>query len=58
MCLWSLHGLVAQLLDYVVGRVTRPNLLADVREKKQASAILLARASVAIGLVNATAMTG
>jgi len=58
MFLWSLLGFVAQLLAYGVVRVTLPHLVADVREGKQASAVLLAGVAVAIGLVNAAAMTG
>jgi putative membrane protein len=58
MFLWSVLGFIAQLLAYFVVRVTLPQLVADVREGKQASAVLLAGVSVAIGLVNAAAMTG
>jgi putative membrane protein len=58
MFLWSLFGFVAQLLAYAVVRVTLPHLSVDVKEGKQASAVLLAGVSIAIGLVNAAAMTG
>jgi putative membrane protein len=58
MFLWSLFGFVAQLLAYAVVRVTLPHLAVDVKEGKQASAVLLAGVSIAIGLVNAAAMTG
>jgi putative membrane protein len=57
MFLWGVLGFIAQLLAYGVVRVTLPHLAADVKEGKQASAILLAGVSVAIGLVNAAAMT-
>lgn len=57
MFLWGVLGFIAQLLAYGVVRVTLPHLVADVKEGKQASAILLAGVSVAIGLVNAAAMT-
>jgi putative membrane protein len=57
MCLWGLLGFIAQLLAYFVVRLTLPHLVADVKEGKQASAVLLAGVSVAIGLVNAAAMT-
>jgi putative membrane protein len=57
MFLWSLFGFVAQLLAYAVVRVTLPHLTADVKEGKPASAVLLAGVSIAIGLVNAAAMT-
>jgi putative membrane protein len=58
MFLWSLLGFIAQLVAYAVVRVTLPHLVADVKEGKQASALLLAGVSVAVGLVNAAAMTG
>jgi putative membrane protein len=57
MLLWSVLGFIAQLLAYGAVRVTLPQLVADVKEGKQASAVLLAGVAVAIGLVNAAAMT-
>jgi len=57
MFLWSLFGFIAQLVAYGLVRVALPHLVADVKEGKQASAVLLAGVSVAIGLVNAAAMT-
>jgi len=58
MFLWSVLGFIAQLLAYFAVRIALPHLVADVKEGKQASAVLLAGVSVAIGLVNAAAMTG
>jgi len=57
MFLWSLLGFIAQLVAYAVVRLALPHLVIDVKEGKQASAILLAGASIAVGLVNAAAMT-
>jgi len=58
MFIWSLLGLFAQLLAYGAVRTALPHLVADVKEGKQASAVLLAGVSVAVGLLNAAAMTG
>jgi len=57
MLLWSVLGFIAQLLAYAAVRVALPHLVKDVQEGKQASAVLLAGVAVAIGLVNAAAMT-
>ncbi len=57
MLVWSLVGLVAQLLAYAVTRLLLPHLPADVNEGKLAPAIFLAALSIAIGVLNAAAMT-
>ena len=57
MLLWGGVALVAQLVAYGVTRVVLPQLSSHVDEGKTASGILLAAISVAIGLLNAAAMT-
>jgi putative membrane protein len=56
MLLWSVVALVAQLLAYAATRLMLPQLAADVKADKIASAIFLAAMSLAIGIVNAAAM--
>ncbi len=55
--LWSGVALVAQLVAYSVARLTLKQLAADVVQGKHAPAIFLATVSIAIGLLNAAAMT-
>lgn len=57
MLLWSGVALVAQLVAYGITRLTLPQLSSDVNEGKTASGIFLAAIAVAIGLLNAAAMT-
>ena len=57
MLLWSGVALVAQLGAYGMTRLILPQLSAHVDEGKTASGIFLAAISVAIGLLNAAAMT-
>ena len=57
MLLWSAVALVAQLVAYGVTRLVLPHLSADVNEGKIAPAIFLAALSVAIGILNAAAMS-
>jgi putative membrane protein len=57
MLLWSAVALVAQLLAYGVARLTLPRLSSDVDEGRLASGVFLAAISLAIGLLNAAAMT-
>jgi putative membrane protein len=57
MLLWSGVALVAQLAAYGVTRLVLPRLSSHVDEGKTASGIFLAAISVAIGLLNAAAMT-
>jgi putative membrane protein len=57
MLTWSLVALVAQLVAYLITRLLLPHLPADVNEGKLAPAIFLAAISIAIGLLNAAAMT-
>jgi putative membrane protein len=57
MLTWSLVALVAQLVAYVITRLLLPTLPADVNEGKLAPAIFLAALSIAIGVLNAAAMT-
>ncbi len=57
MLLWSGVGLAAQLLAYGITRLVLPKLSADVYEGKIAPAIFLATLSIAIGILNAAAMS-
>ena len=57
MLIWSAVALVAQLLAFVVTRLTLPRLVTDVVEGKLASGVFLAAISIAIGMLNAAAMT-
>jgi putative membrane protein len=57
MLLWAGVALVAQLVAYGIARVALPQLSSDVNEGKPASGIFLAAISIAIGLLNAAAMT-
>jgi putative membrane protein len=57
MLTWSLVALVAQLVAYAITRLLLPTLPADVNEGKLAPAIFLAALSIAIGVLNAAAMT-
>jgi putative membrane protein len=57
MLLWSGVALVAQLVAYGITRLVLPQLSSNVDEGKTASGIFLAAISIAIGLLNAAAMT-
>jgi putative membrane protein len=57
MLLWSGVALVAQLVAYGITRLVLPQLSSHVDEGKTASGIFLAAISIAIGLLNAAAMT-
>ncbi len=57
MLLWSAVALVAQLVAYGATRLILPHLSADVNEGKIAPAIFLAALSIAIGILNAAAMS-
>ena len=57
MLLWSAVALVAQLLAYGIARLVLPRLSSNVSEGRTASGIFVAALSLAIGLLNAAAMT-
>ena len=57
MLLWSAIALVAQLVAYAVTRLLLPHLASDVNAGKIAPAIFLAAVSIAVGILNAAAMT-
>jgi putative membrane protein len=57
MLLWSGVALLAQLVAYGITRLILPHLSAHVDEGKTASGVFLAAIAVAIGLLNAAAMT-
>ena len=57
MLVWAAVALVAQLLAYGATRLVLPRLATDVHEGKFASATFLAALSIAVGILNAAAMT-
>ena len=57
MLLWSGVALVAQLAAYGITRLILPQLSSHVDEGRTASGIFLAAIAIAIGLLNAAAMT-
>jgi putative membrane protein len=57
LMLWAGVALIAQLIAYGVARLTFKQLASDVVHGKHAPAIFLATVSIAIGLLNAAAMT-
>ena len=57
MLLWSGVALVAQLVAYGITRLILPQLSSHVDEGKSAAGVFLAAISIAIGLLNAAAMT-
>lgn len=57
MLLWSAVALVAQLVAYGITRLILPQLSAHVDEGRTASGVFLAAISIAIGMLNAAAMT-
>jgi putative membrane protein len=57
MLIWSAVALVAQLVAYGITRLLLPQLPRDVDEGKIAPAIFLAAISIAMGILNAAAMT-
>ena len=57
MLLWSAVALAAQLVAYGITRLLVPQLAANVKEGKIAPATFLAALSIAIGILNAAAMS-
>ena len=57
MLLWTGVAMVAQLAAYGITRLILPQLSAHVDEGRTASGVFLAAIAVAIGLLNAAAMT-
>lgn len=57
MLMWSGVALFAQLAAYGIARLVLPGLVADLKAGKIAPATLLAALSVAIGILNAAAMS-
>lgn len=57
MLIWSAVALIAQLVAYGITRLLLPTLPADVDAGKIAPAIFLAALSIAMGVLNAAAMT-
>lgn len=57
MLLWSAVALAAQLVAYAITRLVLPHLATDINTGKIAPAIFLAALSIAIGILNAAAMS-
>lgn len=57
MLTWSAVALVAQFVAYGITRLLLPQLPRDVDEGRIAPAIFLAAISIAMGILNAAAMT-
>ena len=57
MLLWSGVALVAQLAAYGITRLILPQISSHVDEGRTASGIFLAAIAIAIGMLNAAAMT-
>jgi putative membrane protein len=57
MIVWSVVAMIVQLLVYLVARICKPHLNADIEAGRTAPAVLLAALSVAVGVLNAACMT-
>jgi putative membrane protein len=57
MLIWSAVAFVSQLIAFLVVRLVMKDLSGDIKSGKLAAAIFLASVAVAIGLLNAAAMT-
>jgi putative membrane protein len=57
MVVWSLVALVAQLVLFLLGSVVLRGLSRHIEEGNLAAGVILATASIAIGLLNAACMT-
>ena len=57
LLIWSAVALIAQFVAFAATRLALPHLSSDVKEGKMAPAVLLATVSIAIGMLNAAAMT-
>ena len=57
LLIWGRVALVVQILVYALVRLLLPDLSPRIAEGEAASAVLLAAASLAGGIVNAAAMT-
>lgn len=57
MLIWAIIALVVQILVFIVLRIMFSHLIEDIAQDHIGSALLLAFASVAAGLINAASMT-
>jgi putative membrane protein len=57
MLIWGAVALVAQLIAFFVVRFVLKELSSDIKAGKYAAAIFLASVAIAIGLLNAAAIT-
>jgi putative membrane protein len=57
MAVWALVALMVQLLAFGAGRLVLPNLAEDIPAGKVASGVFIGALALAVGLLNAAAMT-
>lgn len=57
MLIWALIALIVQILVFIVLRIMFSHLIEDIAQDRIGSALFLAFASVAAGLINAASMT-
>ncbi len=57
MLIWALVALVAQLIAYLVARLLVPAIASNIEHGQVASGVFLGAIAIAIGLLNAAAMT-
>ena len=57
MLLWAIVALIAQLIAYIVVRLSMPRVIANVRDGQVASGVLLGAVALSVGILNAASMT-
>jgi putative membrane protein len=57
MAVWGTIALLAQLVAYGLVRLMKPDLVTRIADRSMSHAILLAAASVTVGMLNAACMT-
>ncbi len=57
MIVWGVVAMAVQLATFLVARLLRPGLVAEIDQGRMASAIALAALSVGIGILNAACMS-
>lgn len=57
MVIWAVVALAVQLFAYVAARLLVPAIAANVRDGQLASGVFLGAVAVALGILNAAAMT-
>ena len=57
MMIWAIVALVAQLIAYVVVRLSMPKVIANVRDGQVPSGVFLGAVALSVGILNAASMT-